>query len=84
MVPALLLAALLPLSPAQCPNGQCARPAVVRTVQAKQWYRLANFPGWLGYGSLNAAGQVVVERYSQEVVARPAYSPCASGRCPSR
>jgi hypothetical protein len=83
MLPSLIIASLLAVSPAQCPNGRCGRPAV-SAAPAKAWYRLAAYPGWLGYGALNAQGQIVVEQYAPEVVSRPAASPCSTGRCPRR
>jgi hypothetical protein len=91
------------LNPGDCGETGCkcrsakvpVKLAAVKATAPKGWYTLTNYPGWQGYGALNAAGQVVVEqrraipvaapqpalRYFYPQFQLPASSGCAGGNC---
>jgi hypothetical protein len=73
------------------PQYYLQAPRVV-AAPVKTWHTLSSHPGYLGYGALNARGEVVVEFHcragSTEVVAGPAPSvvsaksePCGLSGC---
>lgn len=93
----LILAAALV---SQCANGSCAAPARYTYAQprytfhaaqyipapVKSWHALSSHPGYLGYGALNARGEVVTEFHcrlgTSAVIAGPAPSePCGVSGC---